>query len=44
MSYFGPEGANPPEWLKLMAAHREAPKQKDLGFRVIIKVENAQVG
>ena len=44
MSYFGPEGANPPEWLKLMAAHREAPKQNDVGFRVIIKVENAQVG
>jgi hypothetical protein len=44
MSYFGPEGANPPEWLKIMAAHRDAPKQKDLGFRVIMKVENAPVG
>ncbi|MCE2805489.1 MAG: hypothetical protein LW700_09810 [Gemmataceae bacterium] len=44
MAYFGPEGPNPPEWLRLLAAHRDAPKQKDLGFRVILKAENAPVG
>ncbi len=44
MAYFGPEGTNPPEWLKILAAHRDAPKQKDLGFRVILKAESAPAG
>lgn len=44
LAYFGPEGNKPPEWLNIMAAHREAPKIKDMGFRVTLKAENPPVG
>lgn len=44
LAYFGPEGGKPPEWLNIMAAHREAPKIKDMGFRVTLKAENPPVG
>ncbi|RLS39633.1 MAG: hypothetical protein DWH82_05260 [Planctomycetota bacterium] len=43
MAYFGPDEGKPPEWLNYLAAHRDAPKAKELGFRVTLRVESAAV-
>ncbi len=39
---FGPEG-RAPDWLGLLDPYRDVPKQKDLGFRISLKVEKAPI-
>jgi len=40
MAFFGTEGPKPPDWLALYGANRDAPKQKNLGFKSTLKVAN----
>ena len=35
---FGPDSPRPPEWLSLLDAHRDLPKQRDTGYRVSLRL------
>lgn len=36
---FGPEAGKAPEWLSLLDPTRDIPKQRDFGFRVVLRAE-----